>query len=273
MLRDLFGEGISDGIFFGIVVELSHGGTFILFTLFYLAIGRMRSMDKYRIRPKTEQPAKLVVAAAKNILFAHAVAVPYLAYLVWPVLALRDVPLSGPAPSFATGALQILGSMLIEDTMFYWIHRLLHHRLLYKHIHKMHHQFNNTESYAAEYSSAIEQTISNVMPFYAGPFVFRMHINVICVWMFLRLWETFDGHSGFVLPWSPWNAFLSIQGGAERHDFHHSHNAGSYGSLFKFWDWFMGTDKDFKEWQHKQRLKQQAHQQLPQSEAGATKSD
>ena len=46
------------------------------------------------------------------------------------------------------------------------------------------------------------------------------------VWFAVRMWETIDSHSGYILPLSPWNALLAIQGGAARHDYHHSHNIG-----------------------------------------------
>lgn len=33
--------------------------------------------------------------------------------------------------------------------------------------------------------------------------------------------ETVDAHSGYLFPFSPWSLIPSIQGGADRHDFHH----------------------------------------------------
>ncbi len=37
-----------------------------------------------------------------------------------------------------------------------------------------------------------------------------------------------------------------------RHDFHHSHNIGNFGSFFVFWDWMMGTDQAFNQWKIKE---------------------
>jgi hypothetical protein len=39
---------------------------------------------------------------------------------------------------------------------------------------------------------------------------------------------------------------LTMQGGAERHDFHHSNFTGSFGSFFCFWDWLCGTDVPYR---------------------------
>ncbi len=52
--------------------------------------------------------------------------------------------LTGPMPTLTVAILQILISMVAEDFLFYWIHRLMHHRLLYKYIHKQHHRYKNT---------------------------------------------------------------------------------------------------------------------------------
>lgn len=242
-----------DALYFGGTLEAVHAVTFTVCTLFFLAIERMPAFDKYRIRPKVELSPKLRNAAIVNIATSHLLAIPYLAVLAYPFFRWRGIDLYGPLPSLPTAVLQILVCMVVEDTLFYWIHRTLHHPRLYKHLHKQHHQFINTVSYAAEYSSPIEQTISNVLPTYAGPLLCNINLKLFWVWTFLRLWETFEGHSGFVLPFSPWQSFLRVQGGAARHDFHHSHNKGSFGSLFKFWDWAMGTDADFNAFERQQQ--------------------
>lgn len=36
---------------------------------------------------------------------------------------------------------QCLGCAVIEDAWHYFLHRLLHHKKLYKYIHKVHHEF------------------------------------------------------------------------------------------------------------------------------------
>jgi len=247
--------GISqEAIDFGVKVETIHAITFVFFTALFLAFDKIPAMDKYRIRPKVKQDPKLTQLAIKNIVMSHVLAVPYLAGLVFPIFQWRGMT-QNSMPSLMVAVSQIFFSMLVEDTLFYWIHRILHHPRLYKHLHKQHHLYINTVSYAAEFSHPIEQTVSNVFPSYAGPILCNMSIDVFCIWTFLRLWETFESHSGFVLPYSPWEFFLSVQGGAARHDFHHSHNKGSFGSLFKFWDWFMGTDADFKAFQKLQQQK------------------
>jgi sterol desaturase/sphingolipid hydroxylase (fatty acid hydroxylase superfamily) len=45
--------------------------------------------------------------------------------------------MSGTFPPLWVCVLHIFAFMLSEDCLFYWMHRLLHHPALYKHIHKV----------------------------------------------------------------------------------------------------------------------------------------
>lgn len=51
-----------------------------------------------------------------------------------------------------------------------------------------------------------------------------------------------------------------LQGGAARHDFHHSHNRGNFGSFTIFWDRVMGTEQPYLEHMQKQAELRQAGQ-------------
>ena len=46
--------------------------------------------------------------------------------------------------------------LMIEDTWHYWVHQLLHHRRLYKYVHKVHHNFQAPFGMVAEYAHPIE---------------------------------------------------------------------------------------------------------------------
>ena len=54
--------------------------------------------------------------------------------------------------------------------------------------------------------------------------------------------EIVDAHSGYGVPWSPW----SYTRPSARHEYHHSHAAGAYGSFLPFWDRLCGTDAAFQ---------------------------
>jgi len=147
--------------------------------------------------------------------------------------------------------------ILVEDFLFYWSHRLLHHPKIYKHIHKKHHEFKSTIGIASEYAHPVESFISNLVPFISGPILVGLmsqtHAFTFWLWTLIRITETVDAHSGYCFPISPFN-LLPFQGGPERHEYHHFYNRGSYGSFFCFWDWVCGTDLPFKQ-HHQSSLK------------------
>jgi len=48
----------------------------------------------------------------------------------------------GPLPSWTTHVWQVAVGYIGYDAMFYWSHRLLHHKSIYKLCHKQHHEFH-----------------------------------------------------------------------------------------------------------------------------------
>ena len=146
-------------------------------------------------------------------------------------------------PSALTMAWQLAAFMLVEDALFYWGHRALHHEAVYAHVHKLHHAFTHSVSIAATATHPLEYAISNVVPFVAGPTLLGAHASTMYVWIIFRVSETVVNHSGYNLPWAMFQ-LLPFQGSAQGHDDHHSKNTGNYGSLFTLWDHAMGTHID-----------------------------
>jgi len=149
---------------------------------------------------------------------------------------------------------QILGCMMIEDTLFYWIHRGLHHPKVYGHVHKIHHEYKVTIGIASEYAHPLEFIVSDAIPFTAGPLILGLHYYVFWMWMIVRVGETVDGHCGYNFPWSPYR-LLPFSGSAAVHDYHHSHNIGNYATFFTYWDDWMGTSASFHKYLERQKQK------------------
>eukprot|EP00483_Globobulimina_turgida_P010923 UN10944 len=133
------------------------------------------------------------------------------------------------------------------EWLFYIVHRLVHHPKLYGIIHKQHHEYKGTIGFAAEYAHPIEALFANFYPTLAGCLHTGAPALVFHVYLFWRLWETYETHSGY----SFHGTFMHKIGGtfadiALYHDFHHTKNIGNYGGHFQ--DWLLGTDTAYYEW-------------------------
>ena len=89
--------------------------------------------------PAKDFPAKsLIYRAIAESVFNQLVGSPLLiAVVVWPIAQWRDIALDTAFPAFTTTLRDVACFIFIEDTMFYWLHRLLHHPAIYKYIHKV----------------------------------------------------------------------------------------------------------------------------------------
>lgn len=138
---------------------------------------------------------------------------------------------------------------VLFDAWFYWTHRACHEfPALYKHVHSQHHRFKSPIGLAASYAHPAEELVVNFGSTLVGPLLFPCHVVTWWVYFLVRGFETVEVHSGYDVPWSFWKLppMNLIHGGSSRHDFHHSHvNKGCYGG-FVWWDYFMGTDVEWR---------------------------
>ena len=150
-------------------------------------------------------------------------------------------------PTFLKFVGQIFLCMLIDDTLFYWSHRALHHPSIYRYIHKKHHMFKKPCAIATEYCHPVEDLVSNTLSTVLGPMILKSHSSVFFFYTCFKLLQSLDAHSGYNLPFSPFSVLDSMDC-SPAHDFHHSHNVGNYGGFFVFWDWICSTDGRYEKY-------------------------
>ena len=150
-----------------------------------------------------------------------------------------------PLPSLLEVITHVAASLFIDETLFYWGHRALHHPLLYSRFHKLHHRFYVPVGFSAEYFHPVDNLISNVIPLIAGPLLLGSHMITFWILTIVRVAEALDSHCGYDFWWSPFRYF-PFRPSAEVHDFHHSANSGNYGGMMLIWDWLCGTDAAYK---------------------------
>ncbi len=133
--------------------------------------------------------------------------------------------------------------LFIQDTYFYFLHRLFHHPLLFTWLHGGHHRSRQTTvwtSFAFDPAEAVFQALFLVIIMFAIPLHFATAIAII---MTMTIWSVIN-HLG--LPLFPPSGYLSWFGkwaiGPLHHSVHHRKYTKHYGLYFTFWDKLLGTD-------------------------------
>lgn len=217
----------------------------------WLVLDQIPYFNKYKIQPEKKADGAMVAKCLKRLLLSHVfIQLPMQLLFHW-VAQFLGFSMALPLPPVRDLAWQLPTFFVIEDFYFYWIHRALHHKSVYKYVHKIHHEHTHPFGIAAEYAHPVETFFLGIGTL-LGPLFFAKHMVTLWAWLFVRLWETVEDHSGYDLPWNPTN-FIPFWGGAVHHDFHHKTFQGPYSSIFTWCDWAFGTDKMFRAQQKKLR--------------------
>jgi sterol desaturase/sphingolipid hydroxylase (fatty acid hydroxylase superfamily) len=143
-----------------------------------------------------------------------------------------------------------VGVMLIfHDAYFYWAHRLMHHPVLYKHVHRIHHESVDPSPFTAFAFHPLEALVE--AGFYViFIFIIPIHLGAIILWQIIQQGLNVIGHMGYeVYPRGfTKNWFFSWKTASTHHNMHHAKFEGNYGLYFTWWDKWFGTEfEDYHE--------------------------
>eukprot|EP00897_Mesotaenium_endlicherianum_P001631 jgi/Mesen1/1496/ME000132S00437 len=232
--------------------QLASIGSFIIHESVYFLSGlpflllEICNIRSYKIQNRVNTSAAQRKCLLKLMFYHFCVNLPVM-ILSYPVFKYMGFSSSLPLPSWKTVVGQIGSYFIIEDFVFYWGHRLLHTKFLYKHIHSVHHEYATPFGLTSEYAHPLEILFLGFATI-LGPAITGPHLLTLWLWMSIRVLETVEAHSGYDFPWSPSN-FLPLYGGAHFHDYHHRllyTKSGNYASTFVYMDWLFGTDKGYR---------------------------
>lgn len=213
-------------------------------------------LDKYAIRSGDHKVATLEkqLEAIKEASIDMFVVKPMVLYFSFPFVANIFIQFDCSPPSLMIGLIQWIMMKLVFATSLYWLHRAMHHKAVYKYVHKRHHSYHDSVAFASQYAHPIEGIVSSLHVIFAIVFV-KPHFVVYCAFLATTMIEIVDAHCGYDVPWAwlyPWSDKYPWGSGARAHDFHHSHNVGIYGGgLVGLWDRALGTDADFRKFEMK----------------------
>lgn len=145
----------------------------------------------------------------------------------------------GPAWFWVSLVLMILG----HDAWFYWTHRAIHSRRLFRTFHRRHHRSMNPSPFTA-YSFDLGEAAINALFVTVWMILVPTQWPVVGLFMLHQIVRNTIGHSGYELfpatkaglPLLPWLTTVT------HHDLHHAQAGWNYGLYFTHWDRWMGTE-------------------------------
>ena len=144
----------------------------------------------------------------------------------------------------ANGWLFILFStftfLMFTDFVIYWTHRVLHSKLLYKHLHKQHHKLLVPTPFASHAFHPIDSFIQS-LPYHIYPFLFPLNnLLYIALFVFVNIWTVSIHDGDYRIP----GLLKPIINGAAHHTDHHLFYNYNYGQFFTLWDRIGGSYKN-----------------------------
>lgn len=133
--------------------------------------------------------------------------------------------------------LSIVVMIIMHDAYSYWTHRLIHHKILFKYVHALHHKFKNPTPWSAFAFHPLESLLTlGIIPIV----MFIIPWNHTALIIFITLIIVYDTfiHLGYnfeqlkIFKW---------QNTPKDHDVHHRNSKFNFGLYFTYWDRLMGT--------------------------------
>ncbi|XP_052230042.1 fatty acid hydroxylase domain-containing protein 2-like isoform X2 [Dreissena polymorpha] len=192
--------------------------------LFVDVFQRPRWMLKFKTQPGRNQPVDMkdLTRLLRQLTVNYiTVGLPYgVIHYVLHKLRGNDVTFTLPAASEFIVHLALC--LIMEEITFYYAHRLFHTSVLYRRIHKVHHEWTAPIGLGAVYAHPLEFAFGNILTIASGPLVAGACQVTTLAWFTMATAVTIIHHSGYHLPLLP---------SPEFHDYHHLKFTGNYGLL------------------------------------------
>ncbi len=132
---------------------------------------------------------------------------------------------------------------LWQETWFYWMHRIVHHKRLFAAVHLTHHKSTNPSPFAAYGFHPFETILEGI---YIPIFVMIVPAHPLVILTHLQYTMLFNiyFHSGYEFYPRGWASGRLTRwlNTSTHHNMHHSHVNGNYSLYLNFWDRVMGTN-------------------------------
>jgi Delta7-sterol 5-desaturase len=212
-----------------------------VFLIFYVFLKKRISYKKIQLKfPKLKDYAREIIFSTLSIII----------FSVPPLLMLYSETIRPHTTFYENideyGTLYLLIAfplmILMHDSYFYWVHRIMHAPFLFKMFHLVHHKSTNPSPWAAYAFHPLEAVVESLI-FVIFLFTIPVHsIHLIFFFVFSLLYNVY-GHLGFELYPKGFNRHWLGKwiNTSVSHNQHHQYFKGNYGLYFTIWDRLMGT--------------------------------
>jgi Delta7-sterol 5-desaturase len=134
-------------------------------------------------------------------------------------------------------------TVVFHDFYFYWTHRFMHLKRVYKYVHRVHHESTNPSPWAA-YAFHPWEAVIQALVFPIMLFTVPLHPIVITLFLLHMIIRNVIGHLGFEIFPKGWtkNKWLEWTTAVTHHNLHHEKFTTNYGLYFSWWDRWMKTE-------------------------------
>ena len=223
---------------------LFSGTAFLLFYVIFRGY-----LAKNKIQDRNITPKDIVRELSNSLLTGIIFAGVVFLFLATPLRKYTLIYDTVDQYSIAWWILSIPLSLIIHDTYFYWMHRLVHHPKIFKWTHLTHHKSVNPSPFAS-YSFQFIEAVLEVLIIPILVFLLPLHPSAIVLFAMFSLIINVYGHLGYeIVPkWFRKSWLFQFQNTSVHHNLHHSRFEGNYGLYFRYWDRMMGTEiSDYEE--------------------------
>lgn len=131
----------------------------------------------------------------------------------------------------------IVTFITFTDACIYWIHRFLHHKLIYKYIHKDHHKWKIPTPFASHAFHPMDGFLQSC-PYHIYPFLFPLHkVLYLFLFVFVNVWTVSIHDGDYRVP----DTLKPFVNGSAHHTDHHLFYNYNYGQFFTLWDRIGGS--------------------------------
>jgi methylsterol monooxygenase len=225
---------------------IAHKLIWLVCNLPYIFIEKYSLFKDRKIQPNRKNDLNEMMREFWKSFREHFIIVlPMCVFLGYPIFKYCNFQTGLEFPSWSKFGAQFVFFNLLEDALFYWVHRLFHHKTMFRKYHYIHHKYNAPYSLVGEIAHPMEFVCNFLLPALIPPLIAGLysgiHITTLWIWLLFREMRGTEAHSGYVLPWHLTHVlkYIGYQG-ATFHDLHHSSGKGNFGSYI-YWDVICGT--------------------------------